>query len=34
MNAQGSHFQAYGVNGFNLEKGWGDSPKAYYSMLT
>ncbi|OQU93636.1 hypothetical protein CLAIMM_00118 [Cladophialophora immunda] len=32
MNAQGSHFQVYGVNGINLEKVWGDTPRAYYSV--
>ncbi|KAF2494380.1 FAD/NAD(P)-binding domain-containing protein [Lophium mytilinum] len=32
MADQGGHFQIYGINGANLAKTWGDSPKAYYSV--
>lgn len=29
---QGGHFQVYGVDGINLEKIWGETPSAYYSV--
>jgi len=32
MANQGGHFEVYGVNGINLGKLWGDSPRAYYSV--
>ena len=32
MSHQGSHFQVYGIDGVNLEKHWGDTPKAYYAV--
>jgi cation diffusion facilitator CzcD-associated flavoprotein CzcO len=32
MADQGGHFDIYGINGQNLRKAWGDSPKAYYSV--